>query len=193
MHIYILRRLLLMIPTLFGITVVVFAVMALSPGGITAESLVAGQNLEPQAKKALEDYYNRRYGLDQPAPLQYLRWLNNVSPIGFALDEQHQWGEFSLLKGSDLGMSFRYGRRVSDLIAERLPITMLLNALAFPIIYIIAIGIGVRAATLRGSAFDVGSSIFMLALWSIPTMLAGVLLLGFLPVTSTGSGFPLRV
>ena len=67
MHTYILRRLLLMIPTLLGITIVVFVVMAASPGGISAQSLVEGQNLEPQAKKALEDYYNRLYGLDQPA------------------------------------------------------------------------------------------------------------------------------
>ncbi|MGC1954338.1 MAG: ABC transporter permease [Gammaproteobacteria bacterium] len=190
MHTYILRRLLLMIPTLFGITVVVFTVMALSPGGITAEGLIAGQNLEPQAKRALEDYYNRRYGLDQPAPLQYLRWLNNVSPVGFVLDEQNRLGNFSLLKGSDFGMSFRYGRRVGDLIAERLPITILLNVLAIPVIYIVAIAIGVRAATRRGSLFDVGSSMFMLALWSIPTMLAGVLLLGFFASDQYWQWFP---
>jgi ABC-type dipeptide/oligopeptide/nickel transport system permease component len=190
MHTYILRRLLLMFPTLLGITAVVFAAMALSPGGITAESLVAGQNLEPQAKKALEEYYNRRYGLDQPAPLQYLRWLNNVSPVGFVLDAQNRFGNFSLLKGSDLGMSFRYGRRVGDLIAERLPITILLNALSLPLIYIVAVGIGVRSATMRGSAFDVGSSIVMLALWSIPTMLAGVLLLGFFASDQYWQWFP---
>ncbi|MDD3519053.1 MAG: ABC transporter permease, partial [Chromatiales bacterium] len=54
---YLLRRLLLMFPTLFGITLIVFVVMAASPGGISAQSLVEGMNLEPQAKKAMEDYY----------------------------------------------------------------------------------------------------------------------------------------
>ena len=69
-----------MVPTLLGITLVVFMVMAAAPGGISAQSLIEGQNLEPQAKKALEDYYNKLYGLDDPAPVQYLRWLNNISP-----------------------------------------------------------------------------------------------------------------
>jgi len=190
MHIYILRRLLLMFPTLLGIILVVFIVMAASPGGISSQSLVEGMNLEPQAKKALEDYYNRRYGLDLPAPVQFLRWLNNVSPVGFTLDENHQINGFSLLKGSDLGMSFRYGRPVMDLILERVPITLLLNILTIPLIYIIAIGIGVRAATRRGESFDVGSGLFMLALWSVPTMLAGVLLIGFFASDQYWHWFP---
>ena len=190
MHTYILRRLLLMFPTLFGITLVVFFVMAASPGGISSQSLVEGMNLEPQAKKAMQEYYNRRYGLDLPAPVQYLRWLNNVSPLGFTLDENNEVSGFSLFKGSDLGISFRYGRPVLDLITERVPITLLLNVLSIPLIYIIAITIGVRAATQRGESFDVGSGLFMLALWSIPTMLAGVLLIGFFASDQYWHWFP---
>ena len=190
MHVYILRRLLLMIPTLLGITLVVFVVMAASPGGISAQSLIEGQNLEPQAKKAMEDYYNRLYGLDQPAPVQYLRWLNNVSPIGFTFDEQGEMSGFSLTKGSDLGKSFRYGRPVLDLLFERVPITLLLNILTIPGIYIVAIAIGVRAATERGHSFDVGSSIIMLGFWSVPTMLAGVLAIGFFASDQYWRWFP---
>lgn len=188
---YILRRLLLMFPTLLGITLVVFVVMAAAPGGISAQGLVDGLNLEPQAKKALEDYYNRRYGLDQPAPVQYLRWLNNVSPVGFRVDETSgELGTFSLIKGSDLGTSFRYGRPVTDLIAERLPITLLLNVISIPIIYIIAIAVGVHAATRRGSSFDVSSGVVMLGLWSVPTMLAGVLMIGFFASDQFWRWFP---
>lgn len=176
---YILRRLLLMIPTLLGITLVVFGVMAAAPGGLSAQALVEGQNLDPEAKQALEAYYNRVYGLDQPVPVQYLRWLNNISPIGFQFDDEGRMTGFSLTKGSDLGTSFRYGRPVIELLKERIPITLLLNVLSLPIIYIIAISIGVRAATERGKPFDVGSNIFMLVLWAMPTMLAGVLLIGF--------------
>jgi len=190
MHIYLLRRLLLMIPTLLGITIVVFTVMASAPGGISAQSLVEGQNLEPQAKKALEDYYNRLYGLDSPAPVQYLRWLNNVSPAGFTFDENNEIDGFSLFKGSDLGDSFRYGRPVMELIKERVPITMLLNVISIPLIYIIAIAIGVRAAMHRGQSFDVGSSVFMLGLWSVPTMLTGVLLIGFFSSDQYWHWFP---
>jgi ABC-type dipeptide/oligopeptide/nickel transport system permease component len=187
---YILRRLLLMIPTLLGITIVVFVVMASAPGGISALTLVEGQNLEPQAQKALEDYYNRLYGLDQPPPVQYLRWLNNISPVGFAQDETGALTGWPMVKPPDLGISFRYGRPVIDLIAERLPITLLLNVLSIPLIYVIAIAVGVRAATQRGQAFDTQASVVLLGLWSVPTMLAGVLMIGFLASDQFWQWFP---
>lgn len=176
---YLLRRLLLMIPTLLGISIVVFTVMALSPGGITPQALTSGMEMKPEQRKAIEDYYNKRYGLDKPAPVQYLHWLNNVSPIGFISDEQGNRGEFSFNKPMDLGTSFQYGRPVSDILAERIPITLLLNLVTIPVIYLIAIFVGMKSATDRGGSFDVGMGMSMLALWSIPTMLAGVLLLGF--------------
>ncbi len=190
MYSYLTRRLLLMVPTLLGITLVVFVVMASAPGGISAQNLIEGQNLEPQAKKAMEDYYNRLYGLDLPMPMQYLRWLNNVSPIGFTFDEQNNISGFSFSKGSDLGMSFRYGRPVLNLIEERVPITLLLNLLSLPIIYLLSIAVGVRAATQRGKSFDVTSGVVMLSLWSIPTMLAGVLLIGFFASDQYWRWFP---
>ncbi|MEZ5478479.1 MAG: ABC transporter permease [Thiolinea sp.] len=187
---YLLRRLLLMIPTLLGITMVVFAVMALSPGGISAQTLVDGMDMKPQEKQALMDYYNKRYGLDQPAPIQYLRWLNNVSPIGFTTDAAGKLDGFSFTKGMDLGDSFNYGRPVAEILAERIPITLLLNVITIPIIYLLAIAIGVKAATDRGGSFDVSSSVIMLGLWSIPTMLAGVLLLGFFANVQHWQWFP---
>ena len=190
MYTYVVRRLLLMVPTLFGITLVVFTVMAASPGGISAQSLIEGQNLEPQAKQALMAYYNKRYGLDSPAPIQYLRWLNNVSPIGFTFDAENHMAGFSFVKGSNLGISFRYGRPVLDLLRERVPITLLLNVVSLPLIYLIAIMVGVRAATERGKRFDVASSVIMLGLWSVPTMLAGVLLIGFFASDQYWRWFP---
>ncbi|MCK5902636.1 MAG: ABC transporter permease [Cocleimonas sp.] len=190
MLIYLLRRILLMIPTLLGITLVVFTVMATAPGGISAGSLVNGSDMKPEQKQALRDYYNNRYGLDDPLPIQYLRWLNNVSPIGFTFDNDRHINGFSFLKGSDLGDSFHYGRSVSDLIAERLPITLLLNVITIPLIYIIAIIIGMNAARDRGGRFDVTSNIIMLALWSIPSMLAGVLMIGFFSSIQHWQWFP---
>ncbi len=187
---YIIRRLLLLIPTLLGITLVVFSVMAAAPGGISAQSLTGGLDMKPAERKALEDYYNKRYGLDDPAPVQYLRWLNNISPIGFELDDENDFGKFSFTKGSDLGQSFNYGRSVSELIKERLPITLLLNVITIPLVFIIAIVIGVKAATDRGGRFDVASSVSMLALWSIPSMLAGVLLIGFFANVQHWQWFP---
>ena len=176
---YLIRRVLLMIPTLLGITLVVFVVMASSPGGISAQSLVEGQNLDPEAKREIEAYYNRLYGLNDPPYMQYLRWLNNVSPVGFVFDDESRIDGFSFTKGSDFGRSFRYGRPVTDLLAERVPITVLLNVLSIPLVYLLALLVGVRAAVERGRSFDLSSGIVMLGLWSVPTMLAGVLMIGF--------------
>ena len=187
---YLIRRLLLMIPTLLGITIVVFSVMAAAPGGISAQGLIQGQDLKPAQKQALLDYYNKRYGLDDPAPVQYLRWLNNVSPIGFTFDDDRKIKSFSFTKGSDLGESFNYGRSVSALIKERLPITLLLNVITIPLIYIIAIVVGIKAASDRGGSFDVGSNVIMLGMWSVPTMLIGVLLIGFFANTQHWLWFP---
>ena len=83
------------------------------------------------------------------------------------------------LKVPDLGESLR-GRPVVELLAERLPITILLNALSIPIIYVVAIATGIYAARRRGGVFDVGSGAVMLGLWSVPVIWAGVLFITFL-------------
>ena len=118
------------------------------------------------------------------------RWLNNISPAGFTFDENNRLSGFSFFKGSDLGTSFRFGRPVRELVAERVPITLLLNLLSLPLIYAAAIAIGVRTARERGGAFDVASGGIMLALWSVPTMLAGILLIGFLASEQYWHWFP---
>lgn len=187
---YLIRRVLLMVPTLLGITVLVFAVMAAAPGGISAQGLIQGQDLKPEEKAALIDYYNKRYGLDDPPPLQYLRWLNNVSPIGFIYNDDGEIEQFSFFKGSDLGQSFSYGRSVSELISERLPITLLLNIITIPLIYILSIAIGIKAAAERGSSFDVSSNVTLLGLWSLPTMLVGILLIGMFANSQHWLWFP---
>jgi len=190
MQTYIIRRILLMFPTLLGITLIVFSVMAAAPGGISAQKLIDGQELDPEQRKELTQYYNKLYGLDDPAPVQYLRWLNNISPIGFTFDDDNKIKNFSFTKGSYFGISFLYGRPVLDVVSERVPITLLLNIITLPLIYIIAISFGVRAAVHRGKSFDVVSSITMLGLWSIPTMLAGVLFIGFFASDQYWHWFP---
>ncbi len=178
---YIVRRLLLMIPTLIGVTAVVFFVMALSPGGVGGPLMNEMGELDTDQAQALRSYYEQRYGLDQPLWVQYLNWLNQVSPLGFEVvstPEGREFGAFGF-KVPDLGESFSRGRPVIDLYAEALPITLLLNGIATPIIYVIAILTGVYAARHRGKAFDVLAGTLLLAFWSIPVMWAGVLLIGF--------------
>lgn len=223
---YLIRRLLLFVPTLIGATVVVFAVIAMAPGGISALAVDAEGSLKPEQRRAREQYLNERFGLDEPYVVQYGRWLNNVSPIGFgtrklddpdvaaaALREQQlqnekraelsssgkpradidklvdavrvepRAGEILFtrprLKIPDLGESFIRGRRVSDLLREALPITLLLNAISIPITYYLAIVTGVFAARHRGRAVDIISGTVSLALWSLPVIWVAVLGIGF--------------
>lgn len=90
----------------------------------------------------------------------------------------------------DLGMSFSRSRPVTALIGEALPVTLLLNLLAVPIIYFVAIPSGILAATRQGSLFDVGIGAFYVALWSIPVVWAGVLAIGFLANNEYLGAFP---
>ncbi|MEM8494397.1 MAG: ABC transporter permease [Planctomycetota bacterium] len=235
---YVVRRILLFVPTILGATFLVFTLMYFSPSSIEDTMLPPDGQMTPGARAETEAYLNARFGLDDPFIVQYLRWLNNVSPIGVptikfddpeavesrnqrrqwraaveqtlqaddpelraqalidAVDEREDaaraagdidfgkeagdpvWG--NPFKGSDLGFSFIFQRRSSDLIAERLPITLLLNALSIPLALSISILTGVWAAKNRGGWQDVGSGTTLLALYSIPVIWTGVLAIGFL-------------
>jgi ABC-type dipeptide/oligopeptide/nickel transport system permease component len=172
---YIIRRLLLAIPTLIGMTAVVFFIMGLSPGG-TAAMLAKDAQLKPQEREAIKKYLEARYGLDKPLIVQYGRWLKEISPVQIG----HGPMGWPWFKKPDLGESFIRSRKVSDLIGDALPITLLLNLLSLPIIYTLSVLIGVKAARHRGQLLDVGSGTVLLALWSFPVILAGMLLQGYL-------------
>lgn len=191
---YIIRRLLLLPPTLIGITAVVFFIVALSPGGIGASLLSAEGNMRPQERALRQKYLNERYGLDRPYLVQYLHWLNNVSPIGFAVvnandpriaaGQKLRAGDVELsqphIKWPDLGTSFTRNRPVSAVLAEALPITMLLEVLSVPLIYALAIVTGVLAAYKSGKTFDIATGVTQIGLFSVPTIWVAVLFINFL-------------
>ncbi len=302
MGLYILRRLLLMLPTLIGILAVVFFVMAAAPGGVGGDSLdtEGAQNQNVDAKR-VQRIRQRRYGLDLPAPVQFGRWLNQVSPVGFRMSaditftpEQEQearailhtlplnrrdrqlkravdiakdlaayrgqqpgeaaqdladslanpqtaaamlqvfdskldaseharltkeiqdaWGtsvargqnealkrlafesagasrirfDRPAFKTPDLGETMQ-GRRVLDRLRETVPITLLLNLITIPLIYVIAIGTGVYAARHKGRAFDNISGIVLILLWSLPVIWVGLLAVNYLANTEFLRWFP---
>jgi len=327
---YILRRLLLMIPTLIGITLLVFLIIAMAPGGIGASLRQSGGQMEANSAAMREAYLEDRYGLDDNPLVQYVRWLGRVSPVKFgtrdqidptgefirspklpkepplwiwfsdelpefpdaepyafepdadqerrarlyrrqnnayaqaragaigakanldsilgfvagenelqkfrdskgkikystieknksAFESSDSWAEIESagqalvanyqtaqeewvklksvfdakpfpeagvglvgsvsLSSPDFGRSFTKSRPVVDLIKEALPITIMLNLIAVPIIYFIAIPCGMLAAVKSGSLFDRLSGAFFIGLWSFPIPLAGVLAIGYL-------------
>ena len=343
---YIFRRIFLMVPTILGITFLVFMLLAMSPGGIGAALKVSNGQMEQSKAALMEAYLEDRYGLDDPAIVQYGRWLARISPIKFGVRDRvtpsgklvrppkelkppplfESWfidlqlpdaeraaialkhatldaspddptptitayklasktyakaraeyvvarknfekaltrygeqvgiqgligtngklvfsklieltpnttvstwpnveaGSLALLRSfhnaqaarqrelraftagpypedgigisgvislawSDLGVAFSRGRPVKDLILEALPITLLLNLVALPLIYLIAVPSGMLAARHRGSWFDIGSGAVFVAFWSIPTIWAGVMMIGYLADRQQLGWFP---
>jgi len=157
---YVIRRLLLMIPTLLGITVMVFAISRMAPGDPV--SMQAGPESQLDAERAADVRKARMalYGLDQPVHVQYGRWLGRVARF-------------------DFGDSIKHHRPVSSLIAERLPITLTLNLISFCIVYMLALPLGTLSAVKHKQFMDRGIGVVLLMLWSLPTMWVGQMLIGY--------------
>ncbi|MEX0745517.1 MAG: ABC transporter permease, partial [Phycisphaeraceae bacterium] len=178
---------------------IVFLVMAMAPGGIGGIILDEGDQLDTEAGRQLREYYEQRYGLDQPLVVQYGRWLNLVSPLGVIttadaaelpslgvrpgvtwqveVDGEAQT-RYLGFKSPDLGTSMQRNQPVSSLIRDALPITLLLNLITIPVIYFIGITTGIFAARFQGQAFDVGSGFVLLAMWALPVIWVAVMLVG---------------
>jgi len=120
-----------MVPLLFGISVLIFALIQAAPGGPEAIFLENRLFIDPQVIEA----FRQRLGLDQPVPIQYLRWLTAV------------------LSG-DFGISFTTGRPVGQMILERLPATLELMSVSFVFAAVIALPLGVYSAVKQYSLFD---------------------------------------
>jgi peptide/nickel transport system permease protein len=166
---YIARRLVQMVPLLFGISVVLFAVIQAAPGGLEGSLLASGRFVDPRVVEA----YRHRLGVDQPVHVQYLRWAG------------------AALRG-DLGESFETSRAVLGMIAERLPATLELMGASFLLAALLALPLGLAGALRPGSAVDgVGTAISFAGI-AMPVFWLGLILqmtfgvhLGWLPVSGT--------
>jgi len=128
---YLLRRLLGIIPILFGITLISFAVIRLAPG----EPVSIESSLNPRVSPEVRQRLIKIYGLDKPLHVQYGEWLSRL--VRF-----------------DFGRSFSDSRPVIDKILERLPLTAGINALSLFIILLFGIPLGTRCALKEGRVFD---------------------------------------
>jgi len=170
---YALRRLLLAVPLLVGITLVSFLVIHLAPGDPT--QMYAGTEVPTDLKRAYEQM-KAEWNLDKPLHVQYWIWLTRLVRL-------------------DFGRSFApHGRPVLSMIAERLPITLLLNIVEILIIVALAVPIGVLSATRQYSAFDKFTTIFVFVGFATPEFWLALLLmilfgirLGWLPISGLRS------
>jgi peptide/nickel transport system permease protein len=179
---YIIRRVVQAIPVLIGITIVVYGILQLAPGGPQAKF---AQN--PRMTPAQKAAFLKAWGLDQPIPIQYCRWMGICDPDGEGLDfiGPTGWPNFlptaisggtnGILHG-DLGYSITSGEKVNDQIIRAALPTFILAGAALILWISTAILIGVYSAIRRYSWFDQVSTIFAYVGFAIPTFWLGIML-----------------
>jgi peptide/nickel transport system permease protein len=151
---FLVRRLIAFIPTLLGITVIIFVVMHLIPGD-TIDAMIGTQfKLTEAQAQALREYF----GLDKPLPEQYVRWL------------------FAAAHG-DFGYSVRKGDPVLPLILRHFPLTLELAVLAMAIALLLGVPLGVLSAVRRDTLIDLAVRIFALIGLAVPAFWLGTLII----------------
>jgi len=171
MFFYVIKRTLLMIPILLGITMLSFGVMHLAPGGPAEAQMEFSAKASAEARERLR----KLYGADQPVYIQYATWLKNFVTL-------------------DFGTAFADGRKVKDKILERLPITLTINLLSLGLVLLIAIPIGIMSATRQYSLLDRFTTMFVFIGFSTPSFWLALLLIylfgvqwGVLPISGIHS------
>lgn len=181
---YFIRRLLLIIPTFVGITLVVFVIIHFVPGGPIERQISqilgggssgevgstggSGVEIPPEAYAQMREYY----GLDKPVLVRYAKWL---------------WNVFHL----NLGNSWVYHQPVWDIIKSRFPISIFLGLTGFLLSYLVCVPLGVWKAVKHGSKFDLASSVIVFVGYCIPGWALGTGLLVLFGGGSFWNIFPL--
>ena len=181
---YFLRRMLLIVPTFIGITLVVFLIMQFVPGGPVERQILqfqmamagrgggttmrAGVEIPQEAIEEIQRYY----GFDKPVHTRYLQWLWRVVHL-------------------DLGRSYVYQDPVWDVIKTRFPVSIFLGLTGFILGYFICIPLGVFKAVRHGSKFDLITSVLVFMGYAVPGWALGTALLVLFGGGSFLSVFPL--
>ncbi|OGR18684.1 MAG: microcin ABC transporter permease [Desulfobacterales bacterium GWB2_56_26] len=189
MAIYILKRVLLMIPTLFGVMLITFAITQFVPGGPVEKMIAEIQGVgkgggEVRSTTAMYrgdsgldgdkiEQLKKLYGFDQPPMKRFLTMMKNFLVF-------------------DFGTSYYYHRSVAELVVSRMPVSMSLGLWSFLIVYGVCIPLGIKKAVRDGSRFDIISSTVILVGYAIPGFVLGVVLVVLFGGGSFWSIFPLR-
>jgi peptide/nickel transport system permease protein len=171
---YVIRRLLFMIAVLFGVSILVFGVLMLIPPGMRVAAYVTNEKVPPSAIDAMIE----RYGLRDPAPVQYVRWIGKI------------------FRG-DLGYSTTADGPVLRSFGQFFPTTLELVLLATPLIILVGLWLGTVGATHKDKPVDHAIRVVAIVGYSLPTFWLGLLLLmffyGFLGIFPPGTlSEPLR-
>jgi len=185
MSTYIVKRLLLMIPTLLMVLLINFVVIQLAPGGPVEQAIYQAQHannlaiggLQYQGQQGLTpemlEQIKIQYGFDQPAHLRFWEMLKSYAQF-------------------DLGQSFFKGQAVTELIWEKLPVSLSLGFWSTLLIYLVSIPLGIQKAKKHGSLFDQMTSLLLAVGYAIPAFIFAILLIVFFAGGSYLQWFPLQ-
>lgn len=183
---YLMKRLVLIIPTFFGITILCFGIFQAAPGG-PIESYISqmkfsgastqsvdtsSQSGQSQATAEVIEELKKKYGFDKPIYERYWIWLKNVMTL-------------------DFGYSYTFGQPVLELIGSKLPVSVRFGVASFLLSYLICIPLGIMKARRDGTVFDGVSSFLVFLMYSIPPYMLGILLIFFFAGGSFFDWFPL--
>ncbi len=175
---YLAKRLMVMIPTLLGITVICFVIINLAPGGPIEQQI---QKIRFAGGSGAGDYgvseevvnaLKEQYGFDKPVHVRYFIWLKNIVTL-------------------DFGESFSYQEPVTQVIASKFPVSFQFGLMSLIMTYLICIPLGISKAVRDGSRWDVATSISLIFSYSIPPLVLGVLLRVFFAGGRFFDWFPL--
>lgn len=156
---FVIRRLLLMLPTLFAISIVSFIIIQLPPGDFLTSYIANLAGSGETVQQEVIDALNQRFGLDQPIYVQYFKWISNI-----------------ITKG-DFGQSFQWNRPVDTLIWDRMWLTVVLSVATLLFTWIIAFPIGVFSAVRQYSAGDYVATFFGFLGLAVPDFLLALVLM----------------
>jgi microcin C transport system permease protein len=171
---YFLRRLAILIPTLIGVTIVVFGIINMAPGGPIEQKIQqmrfgggdgggtqtnsTNRGSEQGVSNEILEALKKQYGFDKPIHVRYGLWLKNISTLNF-------------------GESFTYEEPVLDVIVSKFPVSLQFGVISLFLSYIISIPLGILKAIKHGSLFDVSSSFILFVFYSIPSFMLAILLI----------------
>ena len=191
MRIYIFKRLLLIVPTLFLILLINFAVIQIAPGGPVEQAIQQAEAMQTlgnlggagtgsnvyQGAQGLSDEMlakiRAHYGFDQPMHIRFFEMVKNYAQL-------------------DFGTSFFKDQSVTALIKDKLPVSVSLGLWSALLIYLISIPLGIKKARLHGTVFDQSTSLLLAVAYAVPAFIFAILLIVFFAGGSYFQWFPLQ-